>query len=92
MMPRLAFNDFLAAFDVLSPEHREVLVLVGAEDSPYEEAAAMMGVKVGTVKSRANRARARLADLLGLNMGENVLADVDGPTLAVISRGEVRTA
>jgi RNA polymerase sigma-70 factor (ECF subfamily) len=32
----------------------------------YEEAAASLGVKVGTVKSRVNRARHRLAELMGL--------------------------
>src|SRR5690606_8751664 len=67
---RLAMNDFLQAFDQLSPEHREVLVLVGASGFSYEDAAAMMGVAVGTVKSRANRARARLAEMLHLAEGE----------------------
>lgn len=89
---RLAFADFLVAFDALSPEHREVLILVGAEGFSYEEAAEMMGVKVGTVKSRANRARTRLAGLLGLAEGENVLAEVDGPMLAVLGRSEVQAA
>ena len=89
---RLAFGDFLTAFDGLSPEHREVLILVGAEGFSYEEAAEMIGVRVGTVKSRASRARTRLAELLGLEVGENVLAEVDGATLAVIGRSEVQAA
>ena len=89
---RLAMGDFLAAFDALSPEHREVLVLVGAEGFTYEEAAVTMGVAIGTVKSRAFRARARLAELLGLAEGENVLADVDGTTLAVMAKGEAQAA
>lgn len=89
---RLAFGEFLAAFDVLSPEHREVLVLVGAEGFSYEEAAETMGVAVGTVKSRANRARARLAEILGLGSGENVMADVDSATLAVLGRNESTAA
>jgi RNA polymerase sigma-70 factor (ECF subfamily) len=33
----------------------------------YEEAAVICGVAVGTIKSRVNRARARLAELLHLN-------------------------
>ena len=41
------------------------LVLVGAEGVSYEEAATIMGCKVGTVKSRVSRARGRLAELLG---------------------------
>jgi RNA polymerase sigma-70 factor (ECF subfamily) len=70
---RLAFSEFLVAFDKLSDEHREVLVLVGASGFSYEEAAGMIGVAVGTVKSRANRARARLHELLGLGQGEDVV-------------------
>jgi RNA polymerase sigma-70 factor, ECF subfamily len=85
---RLAFNEFLRAFDCLSPEHREVLVLVGAEGFSYEEAAETMEVAVGTVKSRANRARARLAELLGLSDGENVMAEVDSATLAVLGKSD----
>ena len=56
---RLAYRDFRRAFDQLSPEHREVLILVGASGFSGEEAAEMMGVAVGTVKSRASRARRR---------------------------------
>jgi RNA polymerase sigma-70 factor (ECF subfamily) len=89
---RLAFSEFLRAFDALSPEHREVLVLVGAEGFSYEEAAQMMGVAVGTVKSRANRARGRLSALLGLAEGENVLAEVDGVTLAVVAQARAGVA
>lgn len=88
----LAFADFRVAFDQLSPEHREVLILVGASGFSYEEAAGMMGVAVGTVKSRANRARARLADLLGLAKGEEMFSGVDGQTMAVMSRSGVPAA
>jgi RNA polymerase sigma-70 factor, ECF subfamily len=70
---RLAFSEFVKAFDKLSDEHREVLVLVGASGFSYEEAAGMIGVAVGTVKSRANRARARLQDLLGIGQGEDLV-------------------
>lgn len=70
---RLALADFRTAFDQLSAEHREVLLLVGASGFSYEEAAEMTGVAVGTVKSRASRARLRLAQLLGLDEGEDPL-------------------
>ncbi|MEZ5779797.1 MAG: RNA polymerase sigma factor [Paracoccaceae bacterium] len=89
---RLAMTDFRKAFDQLSPEHREVLILVGASGFSYEEAAGMMGVRVGTVKSRANRARARLCDMLGLEEGEDPVADPDGAMLAVLGRSGVNAA
>lgn len=89
---RLAMNDFLQAFDQLSPEHREVLVLVGASGFAYEEAAQMMGVAVGTVKSRANRARARLAELLHLEDGEDLLVEADKAALGVLGQSGIAAA
>ena len=70
---RLAYGDFRRAFDQLSTEHREVLILVGANGYTTEEVAVMTGVAEGTVKSRTNRARKRLAELMGLAEGEGVL-------------------
>ena len=89
---RLAFTDFLRGFDQLSAEHREVLILVGANGYSYEEAAEMMGVAIGTAKSRASRARGRLNELLGLKPGETVLADSSGETLAVMGRSGTQAA
>jgi RNA polymerase sigma-70 factor, ECF subfamily len=83
---RLAFQDFQRAFDELSPEHREVLILVGASGFSCEEAAEMMGVAVGTVKSRASRARRRLTELLHLEDGEDLFSGTDGATQAVVLR------
>lgn len=88
---RLAFADFQRAFDTLSPEHREVLILVGASGFSCEEAAEMMGVAVGTVKSRTNRARKRLAEMMGLADGEDVLS-ADGPLSAVMGRSGMQAA
>lgn len=89
---RLAMKDFRRAFDLLSAEHREVLILVGASGFSYEEAAAMTGVAVGTVKSRANRGRVRLCELLGLENGEDPVAGADKATLAVIGKSGVQAA
>ena len=63
-------EDFKSAFAQLSEDHREVLTLIGALGISYEEAADVCGCAVGTVKSRVNRARARLAELLGLSPEE----------------------
>lgn len=67
---RLAMNDFREAFAQLPDEQREALLLVGASGFSYEEAADMCGCAVGTIKSRANRGRKRLAELMELEEGE----------------------
>lgn len=81
---RLAMTDFHVAFAQLADEQREALILVGASGFSYEEAAAMCGCAVGTIKSRANRGRARLADLLHLEDGDSMEL-TDAATLGVIS-------
>ncbi len=81
---RLAMRDFRNAFDQLGDEQREALILVGASGFSYEEAAAMTGVAIGTVKSRANRGRRRLAELLHLDEGEEY-ALTDQATLAAMA-------
>ncbi len=48
----------------LSPEHREVLLLVFHQGFSQEEVAKMLGIPVGTVKSRTYHARRRLQALL----------------------------
>jgi RNA polymerase sigma-70 factor, ECF subfamily len=89
---RLAYGDFQRAFDQLTPEHREVLILVGASGFSCEEAAETMGVAVGTVKSRTSRARKRLSELMGLSEGEDVFSGVDQATLAVMGRSGMQAA
>jgi RNA polymerase sigma-70 factor (ECF subfamily) len=56
------------AFLNLSEEHREVLLLVAIEGLQYEEAAAILRVPLGTVRSRLSRARQALRDALGESM------------------------
>lgn len=58
--------DVTRALAQLSPDAREVLLLVDVEDRPVAEVAERLGVAIGTVKSRCWRARARLAVLLGV--------------------------
>ena len=84
---RLALRDFRAAFEQLPDEQREALILVGASGFSYEQAAAMTGVAVGTVKSRANRGRRKLAELLDLS-GSDDLDMTDQATLAVMSASQ----
>ena len=63
-------QDLHAALAKLPRVQRDAIMLVGAEGMAYEEAAAALGVNVGTLKSRVNRARNRLAELMGL-IGED---------------------
>jgi RNA polymerase sigma-70 factor (ECF subfamily) len=63
---RLDLADFQVAFRTLNDDQREAIVLVAAEGFSYEEAAEICHCAVGTLKSRVNRARARLAELLGV--------------------------
>jgi RNA polymerase sigma-70 factor, ECF subfamily len=88
---RLALGDFAAAFAQLPDEQREVLMLIGVSGFSYDEAAETCRCAVGTIKSRANRARKRLAELLELNTGEE-LEMTDQATMAVMSahNGPVR--
>ena len=52
------------AIALLSDDQREALVMTQLEKIPYEEAAQLLGVSEGTVKSRVNRAKARLREIL----------------------------
>ena len=81
---RMQLSDFKQAFEMLPDEQREALILVGASGFSYEEAADMCGVAVGTVKSRANRGRAKLTELLHLDE-EGPMELTDRATMAVIS-------
>lgn len=81
---RLVMNDFNKAFDKLTDEQREALILVGASGLTYEEAAEACGVAVGTIKSRVNRGRARLAELMDVN-GETDIEITDKVTAGIVS-------
>jgi RNA polymerase sigma-70 factor, ECF subfamily len=69
---RLTMQDLHAALAKLPREQHEAIMLVGAEGMSYEEAAEALATKVGTIKSRVNRARNRLAELMGLVHEEGV--------------------
>jgi RNA polymerase sigma-70 factor (ECF subfamily) len=62
----IEFNELQQALAELPGDQREALILVGASGFSYEEAAEICGCAVGTIKSRVNRARTRLAELLAV--------------------------
>lgn len=80
---RLAYQDFLDAFEELPDEQREALTLVGASGFTYQEAAEMCNVATGTMKSRVGRARQRLVELLELSDDDSLELTESG-TLAVM--------
>lgn len=83
---QLQMTDFREAFAQLPDEQRETLLLVGASGFSYEEAAEMCGVAVGTIKSRANRGRKKLAELMQLD-NDGPVELTDKATLAVVTAG-----
>ena len=52
------------AITMLPEDQREALIMTQLEKVPYEEAAKLLGVSEGTIKSRVNRAKARLKEIL----------------------------
>jgi RNA polymerase sigma-70 factor (ECF subfamily) len=84
----LQLTDFRTALAKLPDEQREALLLIGASGFTYEEAAQMCGVAVGTVKSRTNRARKQLVELMGLNEDE-AMEMTDDATMSVLSASKV---
>jgi RNA polymerase sigma-70 factor (ECF subfamily) len=72
---RLEFQDLRAALAKLPPDQREALLLVTAEGFSYEETAQITGTQLGTIKSRVNRARTRLAELMNLSEPDDLGPD-----------------
>src|SRR3954447_8295778 len=72
---RCDVQDMLRALEKVPVHQREALLLIVAEGLSYEEAAQVCGVAVGTIKSRVNRARERLAKLLALEEAEDLGLD-----------------
>ncbi|HEY8872263.1 MAG TPA: sigma-70 family RNA polymerase sigma factor [Stellaceae bacterium] len=67
-MAALELRDLEAAIAKLAPEQRQVILLVGLEGMQYEEVALVLGIPVGTVRSRLSRGRDQLRRLM--DMGE----------------------
>lgn len=59
--------DLKNALNRLPPDQREAILLIGASGFSYEEAAEICGCAVGTIKSRVNRARNRLQEILDVS-------------------------
>jgi RNA polymerase sigma-70 factor (ECF subfamily) len=72
LLRREAVDAVRAGLEQLPLVLREALILCALEEMSYEEAAQVLAVPVGTVRSRLHRAKARLAGLLRAEMANNV--------------------
>ena len=61
---KLELRDLEAAIAKLPDEQRQVILLIGLEGMRYEEVADILGVPVGTVRSRLSRGRDQLRRLM----------------------------
>jgi len=80
--------DFRDALQKLPTDQREALILIGASGLSYEEAAGVCGCAVGTMKSRVNRARSRLVDLLAIGSGNDFGKDTEWPDATALLANE----
>ncbi len=80
--------DFRAALQQLPADQREALILIGASGLSYEEAAGVCGCAVGTMKSRVNRARGRLAEILSISSSSEFGHDGDWQGLDPVLFGQ----
>ena len=61
---RLSLRDLDRALARISEEQRQVILLIGLEGTSYEEAATILDVPVGTIRSRVFRGRESLRKLM----------------------------
>lgn len=61
---RLELRDLKRSLALLPTEQREVVLLIGLEGISYGEAADILGISIGTVKSRLSRGRRALKALM----------------------------
>jgi RNA polymerase sigma-70 factor (ECF subfamily) len=80
--------DFRAALQQLPTDQREALILIGGSGLSYEEAAGVCGCAVGTMKSRVNRARGRLADILSITSSSEFGDDGDWQAIDPVLVGQ----
>ena len=63
----LQLRDLRVAIDKLPVEQRQAILLVGLEGLNYEQAAAVLKVPIGTIRSRLSRGRDQLRKLMGMD-------------------------
>jgi RNA polymerase sigma factor (sigma-70 family) len=86
---RLELRDLERAIAKLPEEQQSAILLVGLEGMRYEEVASVLGVPVGTIRSRLSRGREALRKLVGIEPDDRELSSqmVRGPTRHGMPRG-----
>jgi len=79
----LEYREFCSALKAIPFDQREALMLVGAAGLSYEDTATLCRTTTGTIKSRINRARSRLAALLSIESLDEI--GFDSRTRAVMA-------
>jgi RNA polymerase sigma-70 factor (ECF subfamily) len=80
--------DVAAAIAALPQGERDTLLLFAWEGMPYDEIAVALDVPVGTVRSRLNRARGRLRELVGASGEEQVTATLRPDRVLPVDEGD----
>lgn len=80
-LERLEFAELVAAIDLLPDTFKQVVLLCGVEGFPYHEAAQILDVPMGTIRSRLSRARRLLRITLD---GKTVAAKIVVSEIAVL--------
>jgi RNA polymerase sigma-70 factor (ECF subfamily) len=74
------------SLQALSPAFREAVVLRDVEELSYEEISDVLGINIGTVKSRILRGREALRSEVAARMGEAAAVHTASRTVAVFNR------
>jgi RNA polymerase sigma-70 factor (ECF subfamily) len=74
---RLELRDLERAIAKLPEEQQSAILLVGLEGMRYEEVAAVLGVPVGTIRSRLSRGREALRKLVGIEPDDRESSGTD---------------
>ncbi len=79
----LLLRDLERALAKLAVERRQAILLVGLEGMSYEEAAQVLDIPIGTLRSRMSRGRAQLRHLMGMDADDD---DRSAPALPLEKR------
>jgi RNA polymerase sigma factor (sigma-70 family) len=82
------WTDVAAAIADLPQEERDTLLLFAWESMSYEQISSALDVPIGTVRSRLNRARGRLRELVGEHEEEQVTATLRPDRVMPVDQGD----